>query len=351
MSYNPKYSITEKMRSSLQEIERLKNIAKGRRLLPEVEMSIRLRATVDTVHSSTSIEGNPLDAMEVRSIVISNPKLSKKEYAEIEVQNYKRALDYIAERRNGQAEISVDDVLMLHKIITERLLDKTRAGHFRQNEVYIENQEHEIIYEAAPVEEVREAVEELLLFVNANRAVLPAPIVAGILHYQMVTIHPFADGNGRVSRALALLYLAIMRYDCGGSLALDSYYAQDKQTYYRVLQRTHGDNYLGAFDTDLTDWLEYFAEGFVTALHVLDAEIRIVDLAVLPSFGQNDLSAEEIEILSYVGTNGSIDISDAEKLLPEMNRRTLQRRLKKLVDDGVLELVGSTHEAKYRLAK
>lgn len=349
MSYNPKYTITDKIRENLQEIERLKNLTRGRLLLPEVEASIRLRATVDTVHSSTSIEGNPLDAREVRSIVVNNPRLSKREYAEIEVQNYKRALDYIAERKNGGANILVEDVLELHGIITERLLDKSRAGHFRYNEVYIENQDHQVVYEAAPVDEVESAVEALLDFVNTNRAILPVAIVAGILHYQMVTIHPFADGNGRVSRALALLYVAINRYDADGSLSLDSYYAEDKRAYYRILQTTHGSVYQKSVGADITHWLEYFTEGFVTSLHVLDAEVRMMDLA-MPEI-RNGLSREDQEIISYVEEFGAIEIGEAEAILPEMNRRTIQRRLKKLVDDGILKLVGNTHEAKYVMAK
>lgn len=349
MSYNPKYTITDKIRDNLQEIERLKNLTRGRRLLPEVEASIRLRATVDTVHSSTSIEGNPLNAKEVRNIVVNNPKLSKKEYAEIEVQNYKRALDYIAEHKNSSADILVEDVLELHQIITERLLDRTRSGHFRKREVYIENQDHQVVYEAAPASEVEGAVEELLDFVNANRAILPVAIVAGILHYQMVTIHPFADGNGRVSRALALLYVAINQYDCDGSLSLDSYYAEDRRAYYRALQATHGDRYQQSIGSDITNWLAYFTEGFVTSLHVLDAEMRMIDL-VAPQV-ENGFSKEGQEIISYVQEFGAIEISEAEAILPEMNRRTIQRRLKKLVDDGVLKLIGNTHKAKYILNK
>lgn len=344
MKYEPKYTISDRLHANLQEIERLKNIVRGRRVLPEAEAAIRLRATVDTVHSSTSIEGNPLDVNEVRAVITENKKLSKKEYAEIEVQNYKRALDFIDERRGGALDITQADVLELHRIITSQLLDNTRCGKFRQNPVYIENQDHQVMYEAGPAEEVENEVEELLAWVNDNRAITPVAIVAGILHCKLAAIHPFADGNGRTARALTMLWLALNNYDCDGALALDSYYAADRRSYYDILQATHGKNYANSEGADLTSWLEYFTDGFVAALHVLDAEIRILDTFV-PQTGE--LTREDEDILSYVESFGAIDISEAETILPEMNRRSIQRKLKKLVDDGYLELVGATHDARY----
>ena len=345
MKYEPKYTINDKIRHNLQEIERLKDLVHGHRILPEVEASIRLRATVDKVHSSTSIEGNPLTPNEVRAVISEEKKLSKQEYAEIEVQNYKRALDYINERKEGSLDITKSDI---HEIITDRLLAKTKSGHFRKNAVYIENQDHEVLYEAAPADAVEPAVDALLKWINDNRAIIPTAVVAGILHYELVTIHPFADGNGRTSRAAAMLFLALSRYDCNGTLSLDSYYASDKRTYYDILQGTHGRNYKESRNADLTPWLDYFTDGFLTSLHILDAEIRVLDL-LAPELEGTNLSREDHDILSYVAKFGSIEIQEAEAILPELNRRSVQRRLKKLVDAGYLSLVGATHDAKYVL--
>ena len=144
-----KYTITDKIRFNLKEIEKLKSSFFGSRILPEVETSIRYRASVESIHSSTSIEGNPLNINEVRALVSSDKILSKEEYAEIEVQNYKNALDYISKRRHIETSLSIADILELHRIITDRLLDKTRNGKLRQNPVYIENQDGEIVYEGA----------------------------------------------------------------------------------------------------------------------------------------------------------------------------------------------------------
>ncbi len=348
MSYVPQYTINEKVKSNLQDIERLKNNIRGSRILPEVEASIRLRASVESIHSSTSIEGNPLNVNEVRAVITSDKILSKEEYAEIEVQNYKNALDYIDKRRHGNVEITLEDVLELHRIITDRLLDKTRNGKIRKNPVYIENQDHEILYTAIDADKVESALNWLLEWVKSSQFSLHPAIIAAVIHFRIAAIHPFSDGNGRTARALTSLFLALNQYDCDGALVLDSYYASDRKAYYAILQLLCGKNYTFSTKSDLTPWLEYFTDGFLTSLHVLDAEIRMINLAITDK-NTPSLSREEQDIMSYVSKFGSISISDAEDILPEVSRRSIQRYLKQLVDDGYLELVGETHEAKYVL--
>lgn len=75
----------------------------------------------------------------------------------------------------------------------------------------------------------------------------------------------------------------------------------------------------------------------------------MLNLSLSTGNGNVGLSRENEDILSYVAKFGSINISEAEDILPEMYRRSIQRRLKQLVDDGYLEAVGATHEAKYIL--
>lgn len=345
MNYNPKYTLTDKIRNNLQEIEALRNTIAGSRILPEAEASVRHRASVESVHSSTSIEGNPLNTNEVRAVLAANKPYTKAEYAEIEVANYKAALDYIDVRRHGTREIDLDDVLELHRIITDRLVTHNRNGKFRFNPVYIEDRDHQAIYEGADTHLVKQEVAKLLAWLKDYQFSVNPVILAGILHLHFVAIHPFADGNGRTARALTSLFLALSQYDNNGSLVLDSYYASDRQAYYAVLQLVNGKNYATSVKADLTPWLEYFTDGFLTSLHVLDAEIRILNFGVENVTEQ--LSREDEDILSYARKFGSISISEAEAILPEVNRRNIQRHLKQLVDAGYLKLTGATHDAKY----
>ena len=346
MSYQPVFEVSDQARRHLQDIERLRSTITSGHILPSVEASVRHRASVESVHSSTSIEGNPLDINQIRAVISSDRVLTKQEYAEIEVYNYKQALDYIDRRRSG-GDITLDDILKLHQIITDRLLDSTRSGKIRRRPVYIEDEQHQIIYTAVDAPRVKNELIDLLSWVKDNQFVLHPVIIGAIIHFHLAAIHPFSDGNGRTARAATALYLALAHYDNDGTLALDTYYASDRPSYYAILRRLNGENYASSQQADLTPWLEYFAEGYLTSLRVLDAEIRLLSLATLtdkPALDRNDQ-----DIISYVAKFGSLNISEAESILPELSRRTIQHRLKRLVDQGYLDLVGATHEAKYVL--
>lgn len=346
MSYQPVFKVSDQVRRHLQDIERLRSTITSGHILPSIEASVRHRASVESVHSSTSIEGNPLDINQIRAVISSDRVLTKQEYAEIEVYNYKQALDYIDRRRSG-GDITLDDILKLHQIITDRLLDSTRSGKIRRRPVYIEDEQHQIIYTAVDAPRVKNELIDLLSWVKGNQFVLHPVIIGAIIHFHLAAIHPFSDGNGRTARAATALYLALAHYDNDGALTLDTYYASDRPSYYAILRRLNGENYASSQQADLTPWLEYFAEGYLTSLRVLDAEIRLLSLATLtdkPALDRNDQ-----DIISYVAKFGSLNISEAESILPELSRRTIQHRLKRLVDQGYLDLVGATHEAKYVL--
>lgn len=123
----------------------------------------------------------------------------------------------------------------------------------------------------------------------------------------------------------------------------------DKKTYYAILQLINEKDYAHLKNADITAWLEYFTDGFLSLLHALNAEIRMLNLSLSTGSGNVGLSRENEDILSYVAKLGSINIPEVEDILPEMNRRSIQRRLKQPVDDGYLEAVGATHGAKYIL--
>src|SRR5690606_9282778 len=88
--------------------------------------------------------------------------------------------------------------------------------------------------------EVPTLVDELFDWLSGDEAEqIPAPLVAGILHYELVRIHPFVDGNGRTSRIMALLLLYSQGYDMKQFFCLDEYYDRDPASYYAALQRTN----------------------------------------------------------------------------------------------------------------
>lgn len=104
-------------------------------------------------------------------------------------------MDYISKRRHIETSLSIVDILELHRIITDRLLDKTRNGKLRHNPAYIENQDGEIVYKGATVEDLESELKSLLSYIDDSQFSVHPVILAGILHFKLAAIHPFSDGN------------------------------------------------------------------------------------------------------------------------------------------------------------
>jgi len=96
--YKPNYTITDELLGIIAEIERYRTKMADSVILPEREIEMRYRATVEASHSSTSIEGNPLSLKQVEAVLSGKARLTRHQYAETEVKNYKRALDFIDRR-------------------------------------------------------------------------------------------------------------------------------------------------------------------------------------------------------------------------------------------------------------
>ena len=347
--YSPKYTISDKILNSISEIEAIRSKISDSHILPTREAEMRYRATVEAAHSSTSIEGNPLNIKQVGVVLSGEPLLSHNEYAEIEVKNYKDALDYIS--KYDQKKITASTILKIHSLLTNRLLDASRSGKWRKNPVYIENQAGETIYTAVAPQDIPDKINDLLSWLRDNIVRVHPVIVAAILHQELVTIHPFADGNGRTARALTALFLKTVGYDFRGSLVLDSYYSTDRAAYYQALHDSQGATFNASRDADLSSWIEYFTGGFLSSARVLEVEVKLLSSAVPSKAIKEKFTKPEIDLISYATQFGSLDISEAENILPDIPKRTLQRVLKNLVDRGVFKVDGSARNTKYLIHK
>jgi Fic family protein len=176
-----------------------------------------------------------------------------------------------------------------------------------------------------------------------NRAVETHPVlVSGVAQFQFVHIHPFIDGNGRTSRLLSTLYLYRAGSDFKRLFPISEYYDRDRSSFYRAIQSVR------ASGMDLTGWLEYFVEGLSTQL----AEVRqrgeqAIRREVLVE--QYGLSERQGKAVQHILEQGSLTIQELERLCPEVNRRTLQRDLKAMVNKGLLLSEGATNQLIYRI--
>ncbi|MEK7315212.1 MAG: Fic family protein, partial [Candidatus Eisenbacteria bacterium] len=168
----------------------------------------------------------------------------------------------------------------------------------------------------------------LVDWLNAPRDVHPV-LASGAAQFQLVHIHPFLDGNGRTSRLLSTLCLYRAGYDFKRLFAISEFYDRDRPAFYRAIQSVREGG------MDLTGWLEFFSVGLATQLDEVKARgERVIRRDVLAR--QHGLSDRQALALGRVLDDGRLTIQELEALCPGVNRRTLQRDLKLMVDKGLL---------------
>lgn len=346
MIYKPHYTITPELLTYIAAIESFRTRVEGSYIVPEREVELRHRATVEATHSSTSIEGNPLDYRQVSKALGTTAPLTRHEYAEREVRNYAKALAFIQRRKTTKRPIDMADIFQLHSLIMNGLLPNEKVGVIRTNDVYIINQDEVTQYTGPKPLKVESELERLFEWLEQEATLHPV-IVAAILHFQFVSIHPFPDGNGRTTRALVSLYLGLHDYDFRGALVLDTYYATAKRDYYGALHAAQGETYVSASSTDLTQWIQYFAEGFLSSARVLLAEIAVLSTIVENVPSRDILRGDEADLLAYAKQFGELSLSIAQSILPTIPRRSLQRKLHTLVERGYLRIEGAARNTRY----
>ena len=179
-------------------------------------------------------------------------------------------------------------------------------------------------------------------WINSNPSNKLHPIiVSAIAHHRLVSIHPFADGNGRISRALAVWLLYTRGFDTHHLFALDEFFEQDRPRYYGKIQQAR------ELDEDLTYWLEYVAEGVVETLN--RTRERIQSLKVAAMAPRMILTKRQEDLLRFLRDRGRIKSSDIEKAF-NFTRARVGQILKPLVDSGLVIREGQTRATTYRLA-
>lgn len=350
---NPKYIVTSKTLANMTGIAEIKAIVERSRVLPLNEAQLRRQAILRMAHTSTSIEGNKLAQFEVGKVLEGKfVKASQKDI--LEVENYYQALKFLDKLAVSKKEISLDEILKLHKIVTFGLVEKEKVGKYRPSDVYVLDDlgdgREMIRFKAPKANLVPKLTLDLLDFLKRSKKEGTHPIIrAGILHLQFVTIHPFTDGNGRVARLLTQLHLYRDGWDFRKILVLEDYYNRDRMSYYNAENRAQGKNYQE--DMDFTTWLEYFTTGFLIEARKALEQIQSIGYGkVSKESEQVFLDRNEIQIMDFLTTTGRITSDDVVDIL-KLAKRSAQLKLKGLVDEKLILSQGKGPSTYYILAK
>ncbi|MCL5411771.1 MAG: Fic family protein [Patescibacteria group bacterium] len=348
--FTPKFTITNKILNNIAKIEAAREVVINAPLVPAWEAKFRQEALIRTVHHGNHVEGNPLNLAEVKD-VLEGKKITARNRDIQEIINYRDVLKFI-DGFNKRDPIDERTILYIHKLTTSKTISVDQCGHYRLTQVALKNQATgEITFMPPSAREVPRLMHDFIFWLNhATNDELSAILKAAIANYALNAIHPFIEGNGRTSRAIATLILYKEGYDIKRFFSLEEYYDRDATRYYDHLQRVSNQHQELA-QRDLTPWLEYFSEGLAVELQRIKEKVQrlSVDLKLKGKVGQVALNERQIQLVEYMETNGKISNPDFRILFPMVSDDTMLRDLKDLIDKGIVRKKGKTKNAYYEL--
>lgn len=317
--------------------------AKGRQALyakqaPQVLRSLREMALVESVESSNRIEGVTVQPNRLRPLVLGQAR--PRDRPEEEIQGYRNALKRI---HAGADDLPVapDTLRQLHGTIQEGVGDAGRWKRVESDIVEVRPGEPpRVRFRTVPAAAVPRAVEELCLSYRhaLDQEHVPALVAVAALVFDFLCIHPFRDGNGRVSRLLTVLGLYHHGFEVGRYISLERLIEESKEDYYAVLHASSAGWHDGRHDP--LPWLNYFLAV------VRRAYLRFEERAGKVRSPKGAKTAlVEAAVAAAVGT---FTLADLERTCPGVSRDMIRRVLRQLRQTGWVECLGRGPGAPWR---
>ncbi len=317
-----------------------------RHLAPDRLGSLQRIATVESVASSTRIEGVTLTDEQVHDLLRSVAKATLNTRDEQEVAGYAAAMDLVFESFHALA-LTENHILQLHSVLLGRSeADAAHRGAYKRFPNSIEaidaaGRSLGVLLATTPPLETPREMQALLA---ATREALAADehhplFVIALFVVRFLAIHPFQDGNGRLSRVLTTLLLLRAGYDHVRFASLERVIEHNKDAYYELLRRAQV-----TWSTDepqVDRWVTFFVQCLVEQKNVLQHRLER-ERTLAP---QAPLAAA---ILALVRERGRVTVRDVVAV-HGANRNTVKLHLKQLVDSGKLAMHGRARGVWYEL--
>ncbi|MFM8951910.1 MAG: Fic family protein [Planctomycetaceae bacterium] len=333
MAYSPQFTITTTLLGYVESIastrERIAQAAVAVPWMHAIQRDSRSR----NAYASTAIEGNSLSLEQVRAIEAGGSPLAASNRERREIENCLAGLRHI-ERQPARDRLRHDDILELHRILADGVMEQGVAGRYRTIAVRVGS------FVPPPPSDVSGLMFELLSWWNDKAEVVSPVLSSAIIHYRFEAIHPFADGNGRTGRALSLWELYRRGFDSHHVFSVDEFFWEDRERYYRMLMdvRERGE--------DLTAWLEYCAEGLLVTLERVWSRIQAVDRrAAGPPLM---LTPRQEQVLRLLRDHGGMAPAEMWARLG-VSKQAASGILRPLLDAGVILRTGTRKTGRYVL--
>lgn len=349
--FKPIFSITNTIANNLLEIERVKEGIKALPINPTLLASLRETAKLQTIHYSTQIEGNRLTQDEVKDLISKKKVVSNtgRIRDEKEIKGYYTALDYIEKLAKTNAQITEENIKHIHALVVGGGSSRVKPSEYREGQnVITDSLSGNIVYMPPEAKDVTDLMKEFVSWINTPNDI-PIPIVASIIHYQFVTIHPYFDGNGRTARLLTTLALHKGGYDLKGIYSLEEYYAKDLQGYYEAITIGNSHNYyLGRAEADITKWVEYFINGMAIAFKSVYSRAKEQESSKDEIKVLRELDTKQRQVLNLFETQKFVTAKDVAEFF-KFSPRSARLLVLEWVNNGFLLAIGEGKKRKYQL--
>lgn len=313
-------------------------------LAPDRLTALRQVATIESVGSSTRIEGAQLTDAEIDRLLARADVSSFRSRDEQEVAGYANAMELLFESWK-ELPLTQNHLKQLHAIVLEHSdKDERHRGEYKTLPNHVEafdanGKSLGVVFRTASPFDTPRLMEEL---VSWTAAALASPsqhplLVSAVFVVRFLAVHPFQDGNGRLARVLTTLLLMRAGYTYVQYSSLERVIEENKDSYYRSLRRAQAT--LDQDEAQLGEWLVFFATCLVKQKDVLAKKVEREQLlrALLPL---------DERLLQLVREHGHLTLGALEKLT-SANRNTLKVRLRQLTHAGHLRLVARGRSSFY----
>lgn len=306
---------------------------------------LRKIATIESIGSSTRIEGATLSDEEVEKLLKSVKITKMQSRDEQEVVGYYDALEIILE---SYSDIDLEEryIHQLHAILLKYSdKDQRHKGHYKalSNQVvanYPDGTQRTIFRTTEPHLTPGE-MQGLITWTNerlAKKDLHPLMITA-VFVYEFLSIHPYQDGNGRLSRLLTTLLLMKQEYKFIQYVSFENVIETRKEAYYRALMESQKNRYKE--NERIDPWIHFFLESLIVLNHRLEAKYKMY------SNLKTVLNKRQQNVLEYINEHKTAQVGEIERQLTGYSRNTLKKDLAFLVREGFLLKTGEGRGVHY----
>jgi Fic family protein len=348
----PKLSLGPDLIKLIAEVDEFKGRWQALKTLsPDRLTALRKVATIESVGSSTRIEGAKLSDTQVETLLSNLQMKSFKTRDEQEVAGYAQAMDLVFEAY-GDLRMSENHIRQLHQtLLRHSEKDERHRGSYKtlSNNVVAfgaDGKEIGVVFETATPFDTPREMEALVAWTRKaiDEESHHPLLITAVFVVTFLAIHPFQDGNGRLSRVLTTLLLLRAGYAYIPYASLERVIEDNKDLYYKALRRTQT-----TLKTDAPDWEPWI--GFF--LRCLKKQkdglaIRIEGERAQPGDADAGLQEVSVQILALLRTHGRQTIAQLEAGTGA-NRNTIKVRLRELVVLGRIQQHGKARATWYSL--